>query len=368
MLPYFLLLFLSVVIPLFCYQPAKNTFCYSAIDIIRKRNKLTIVLFFVGFFALLSLRDIAVGIDIKTYKEFSKICHSTSWTKLSALSWEMGYTLYNKFLTTIYNNYRFFLIVTAAVILIPIYKLYSKEKRYCVLLILLFINMPCFLMIFSGLRQAIATSIGVWAYMALDDKKYALSVALVSLACCFHISAIVLLLIYPAYFLKIKTRYLLYVVPILIAIFVFRYPIFSLILNSVPSKYLMFYGKIEQTGAFGMLILFGLFLVFSFVILDETHMSDKDYFMRNMLLISTAFQIFVPVHGLIQRASYYFLIFVPVSIVSIVQAPKKKMKNVADVAIVVMGVFFFLYFFYNAAFSKDNLLNVFPYKFFWSGQ
>lgn len=44
------------------------------------------------------------------------------------------------------------------------------------------------------------------------------------------------------------------------------------------------------------------------------------------------------------------------------------MKNVADVAIVVMGVFFFLYFFYNAAFSKDNLLNVFPYKFFWSGQ
>ena len=116
-----------------------------------------------------------------------------------------------------------------------------------------------------------------------------------------------------------------------------------------------------------MMILFLIFLVFSFVVLDEASMSKRDYFMRNVLLIATTFQFFVPIHGLVQRASYYFMIFVPLSIISVVQAPKKYLKNISDLATVVIGVFFAVYFFCNATFSTDNLLDVFPYKFFWSG-
>ena len=115
-----------------------------------------------------------------------------------------------------------------------------------------------------------------------------------------------------------------------------------------------------------MMVLFLVFTVFSFVILDEETMTMKDYHLRNIMLIATVFQFFVPVHGLVQRASYYFLIFVPVSLISVVQAPKRKLKNVSDLAVVVMLCFFTLYFFYNASFTTDNLLDVFPYKFFWS--
>ena len=116
------------------------------------------------------------------------------------------------------------------------------------------------------------------------------------------------------------------------------------------------------------MILFLIFLVFSFVILDEEAMSKKDYFMRNILMIAAVFQFFVPIHGLIQRASYFFMIFVPISIVSVVEAPKRKLKNISDISVVVMTCFFAVYFFFNAVFSTDNLLSVFPYKFFWSGQ
>ena len=104
------------------------------------------------------------------------------------------------------------------------------------------------------------------------------------------------------------------------------------------------------------------------MILDESAMSKKDYFMRNVLLIATVFQFFVPIHGLIQRASYYFLIFVPISITRVVKAPKRYLKSISDFAVVVMAFFFSIYFFINASFSTDNLLDVFPYKFFWSGE
>jgi hypothetical protein len=282
------------------------------------------------------------------------------------MQWEYGYVAYNKIVSMISENYRLFLIITSVIVLVPIYKLYSEEKKYAYLAILLFINMPCFLMIFSGLRQALAISTGVVAYMVLEKRKYLLSAILILLATLFHISAFILILIYPAFFFKIKTKNLFFIAPVIIAIYICRIPLILFVIRLLPSHYLEFYGEIEQTGAFGMMILFLIFSAFSFVILDENSMSSRDFFMRNILLISTVFQFFVPIHGLVQRASYYFLIFVPISILSVVKAPKKYLKNISDIAVVVMVCFFMFYFVYNASFSTDNLLDVFPYKFYWS--
>lgn len=366
MLPYLLLLFISIITPLVVYRPMPMISASGYSELAQKRNKITIVMFFMGLFILLALRDISVGMDLTEYKSIFERSGHTSFSKLRDLKWEIGYTIYNKFVYLISKEYRLFLILTALITLIPICILYSKEKRYSVLLIALFINMPCFLIIFSGLRQAIAISIGVVAYMAIENNKIVLSALLIMLAVCFHISAFILVLLYPMRFLKIKTKHLLYIAPAMAIIYIFKIQIFNVILNFVPKSYIRFYGDVQQTGAFGMLMLFLLFLVFSFIILDENLMSKRDYFMRNILLATTIFQFFVPIHGLIQRGSYYFLIFVPISILSVVQAPKRRLKNISDIAVIVMGCFFLLYFFYNASFSTDNLLNVFPYKFFWS--
>lgn len=334
----------------------------------QKRNKMTFSLFFFGLFILLVLRDTTVGKDLYTYKNIFELCADTLFENLSDMQWEFGYTVYNKIVSMLSKNYRFFLTVTAIIILIPIYRLYSKEKNHSFLTIVLFINMPCFLMIFSGLRQAISISIGILAYMAVEKKKYIMSMLLILLAISFHISAMVLILIYPAFVWRIKTKHLLYIIPIMVVIYLLRIPLLSFVIGFLPSQYIEFYGEVQQTGAVGMMILFLIFFAFSFVILDEASMSKRDYFMRNVLLLATVFQFFVPVHGLIQRASYYFLVFVPIAISSVVQAPKKRLKNISDLSVVVMSIFFLLYFFYNASFSKDNLLDVFPYKFFWSGE
>lgn len=370
MLPYVLLVFFPVLFSYFYYELLRKKMLYRCdySVITEKRNKKTIFLFFLLFFVLLSLRDISIGIDLREYERIFERCQRASLRELFNMNWEPGYTVYNKLVSLITENYRLFLVVTAIIILYPIYKLYSDEKKFCFLLIILFINMPCFLMIFSGLRQAIATSIGIWVYMTLENRKYLKSILLVFLAISFHTSAVVLFLLYPAYFIKIKTKHLLFIIPVLSMVLIFRQQIFTLLLNYIPRKYIEFYGEIQQTGAIGMMLLFLVFIIFSFVVLDESVMSEKDYFMRNLLLISTLFQFFVPIHGLIQRASYYFLIFAPVSILSVVQAPQKKLKSISNIAVIIMSCFFTVYFLYNAAFSTDNLLGVFPYKFMWSDQ
>ena len=368
MLPYFLLLFICAIVPEIVYRPTYLISENGYRTLVRKRNELRMIMFFAGLFILLALRDFTVGKDINTYRGIFERCSATAFERLSEIDWELGYVIYNKIFSTISTDYRFFLIVTAAIILIPIFKLYSNEKKYSFLEIVLFINMPCFLMLFSGFRQAISTSIGVLMYMAVEKKKYILSAILFFLAMSFHISAFVLVLIYPAFFLKIKTKQLLYIVPFMVAIYIFRVPLLWLVINFLPNDYIEWYGELQKTGAVGMMFLFLIFSTFSFAILDENSMSKKDYIMRNVLLMATVLQFFVPIHGLVQRASYYFLIFVPVAIISVTQAPKRCLKNISDIAVVVMSIFFFLYFFYNAVFSTDNLLDVFPYKFFWSGQ
>lgn len=367
MFPYFLLLFISTVCPLFLYQTRRGVLVFGDNQVTRKRNKMTLFLFFVGLFVLLSLRDITVGRDLKEYKDIFELCYRTSFDKLGDFRWELGYSVYNKLLAFVSTNYRFFLVVTAALTLIPIYKLYSRETKYSFLLIVLFVNMPCFLMIFSGLRQAIATSIGIFVFMALEKKKYILSVLLILLASLFHLSAWVLVLLYPAFFVKLKANHLLFVFPSILAIYVYRIPLLTALITFMPDQYTEFYGEIEDTGAIGMMILFSAFSIFAFAVLDESCISNETYFLRNILLIATIIQFFVPIHGLVQRMSYYFLIFVPVAILRIVQTPRKIMKNISNMAVIVMSCFFALYFFYNGAFSTDNLLDVFPYKFFWSG-
>ena len=368
MIPYFLLLTISLTFPLVYYRTdAPRPLNLNSV-IVKKRTQMSIVIFFIFWFVLLSLRDLSVGNDLLVYKEMFNVCADTKIKNLPDLKWELGYLVYNKLISYITMDYRTFLIITAGITLFPMCMLFVREKKFSILLIALFINMPCFLMPFSGLRQAIAVSIGVFVYMAIEKKKYVLSAVLILLAFSFHVSALVLVLLYPAFFLKIKTKHMLFIVPILMVIYVLRIPLLAFIINFLPEHYVESYGDIEPTGAVGMMMLFLIFLIFSFVMLDENVMTKKGYYLRNILLIATVFQFFVPIHGLVQRASYYFLLFVPVSIVSVVESPKASLKKVSDIAVLVMSCFFLAYFFYTAKFSTDNLLNVFPYKFFWSGR
>jgi uncharacterized protein involved in response to NO len=178
----------------------------------------------------------------------------------------------------------------------------------------------------------------------------------------FHTSAFMLAFMYPLYHVKIPKKWLYFVVPGLLIVFIFNDQIFST-LTYIIEKYTKYEGSITQTGAYTMLLLFTIFAVFAFIIPDEQRIDKETIGLRNFLLFSIVIQMFAPLHMLAMRMNYYYIIFIPLLIPKIIAYRSKRWEQVAVFGRNIMVVFFFAYFFISA--RGGGNLHVFPYHFFW---
>lgn len=136
-------------------------------------GKMLLCAFFVMLLALLCLRSPDLGRDLPSYKYYYDSIAATPWRNLSpsvfGIEWE--YVLLNKLASSIWDNFSFFLAIVALLEVLPIAFLYKKESELPLLTILLYVNMPTFSMMFSGLRQSIAIALGVIAFYYTKRKQ-----------------------------------------------------------------------------------------------------------------------------------------------------------------------------------------------------
>ena len=312
---------------------------------------------------LVMFRHESVGNDTKNYIFYFNSYSKMSWDRILDESRELGYLYFNKLVSLITTKPQVFLSMAAILVNLMIYPVY---KRLCVdpaLTIALFCIMSTFTMMFSGIRQMLAIALGFVAYEFVRKKKFILFVFVVGFAMLFHVSAFILVLMYPVYHFRVTKIRLLVLIPMLGLLLVFNEPIF-VFLSGYLEKYTRFEAEVTSTGAYTMLILFAILVVFSFVIPDEKAMDDETLGVRNFLIVSLALQMFAPLHALAMRMNYYYIIFIPLLIPKILQYRKRDFMEVAILSRTVMVIFFIGYFFYSA-YTSDNNLNVFPYHFYW---
>ncbi len=352
MIIYLLLIFLPIL------------FYYFSVRLFPKdrRGRISITIFFAIFLFMLMFRDETVGRDVANYHWiFSKISH-TEWSSLAKSNIELGFVYLNKLISSMGGNFRFLLAVSSLITIIPIWLLYRNETEDSPTEIAVFINMSTFLVMFSGMRQAIAVSIGIIAFTFVKRKKLIFFIITVLVAIAFHSSAFVLFLMYPIYFIRLKKIMLPIVAAIIGVIFIFNRPIFSFLSVFISDAHNAD-KSITSTGAYSMIILLVLFAVFSFIIPDEGNMSTEGYGLRNLLLISIVIQLFAPVNFLAMRMNYYFLIFIPLLLSKVVSHPSLKWRQVSflgkHVIILAMLISFFIIS------VRQNALDTFPYKFCW---
>lgn len=325
--------------------------------------------FFFLLFLLLALRDEYIGRDLQNYHSYFDYYSSASLEEVFEEGRDVLYWLLNWVVGQFTDNYQIFLAIVAAITLLPIAKLYCEDREYGFLKIILFVNMSTFIMLFSGLRQSIAMSIGLIAYEFVRKKKLLWFLLTVFLAWGFHHTAFMLFLLYPLYHVTLRKRHLWFVVPIIVAVFAFNKQIFSFLTNILSSflgeKYDM---PIESTGAITMLILFILLAVLSYILPDEKRLDRETIGLRNYLLMVVLLQCFAPIHSLAMRMNYYFILFVPILIPKILKNTKYHFGDVAWLAKVVMNWFFLLYYLYTTYVSCQtgiSALRTYPYRFFW---
>jgi len=357
MLAYYCLL----IIPILFNWRIKN---YPRLVITKRNNSTTITAFFLILFLLLIFRSIDVGIDLNAYDYIYNKIASLEWNRIHLYNLEFGYILLNKIISVFPNGFRILIVACALITLIPIYKLYKEDIAYAPLKILLLVNISIFPMFFSGLRQAIAFAIGIIAYKYVREKNLVKFLLIVVLAFSFHHSAFILCALYPVYHMTLKKKHLIFIVPVMIAIFVFNRPIFNFLSLLISDLYSGI--DVTPTGAFTMIVLFVMFSIFSYVIPDENKMDKETIGLRNIMLLATCIQFFAPLAGLAMRMNYYFIILIPVIIPKIIKLAKPEMKQVAKLANVCMCIFFFAYFFVNAYIGAD-ILRLYPYIPFWRG-
>ena len=358
MWPYALL----IMCPIVLHHITMKSFYGTTSDVFNKNSDRVMTLFWWLLATLLFLRHESVGIDLYNYHSTFNFISRNSWDEAIGRSPEMAFNALNKLISLFTRDFRWVIVITAVLSVFFIARTFIKHSVDASLSIALFIGMSNFVLLFSGLRQSIAISIGFLAFEFVRKKKLLSFLLVVSCAILFHTSAFMLLFMYPLYHTRITKSSLLFIVPIMSFVFIFNQQIFGT-LGSILSQFTQYDATITSTGAYTMLILFVIFTIFAYLIPEEAELDNDTIGLRNFLLLSVVLQMFAPLHSLAMRMNYYYIAFIPLLLPRVIQHRSKTWNQMAIIARYVMIVFFVSFFFISA--SDNNTLQTFPYRFWW---
>lgn len=370
MIPYCVLLIVSFLFCFIAKTREKRKFFVGSGELISENN-LAVSVFFLILWFLLACRNVDVGIDTVNYKNIFDKYGSQSFVQALNGGLEPLFGALNWLINKLTDNFQVYLSIVAAINIIPIAVLYNQDKRHSYLKIILFVNMSVFVMLFSGIRQAIAMGIGLIAFHFVKKKKRIIFLVTVLVAIGFHTSAFILLAMYPLYYFRLKKKHLYIIVPLIASVYIFNRPIFTGLLNIMMLFNTRFndYTTLVNTGAVTMIICFVAFTLFAYIIPDEQKEDDEFIGIRNYLLLATLLQCLAPLHTLAMRMNYYYILFIPVVIPKALNYTDNRWRQVAKIAEIIMCVFFTLYFLYcvyTGCQTDGGALNTYPYIPFWA--
>ena len=372
MVPYLILVFVPFIFYYVSIYKKKGRLSLNignSQEIVTKNCVLPV--FFIILTLILMLRHDTIGRDILKYEYYFDKLSRAGFKELFSSDWDVLYVALNWVVGQFTDNFQIFLAVVAILTILPIAVVYSQDREYSVLKAMLFLNMPTFIMMFSGLRQSLAITMGVVAYTFVRKKKLGWFILFAFVAWGFHHTAFMVFLLYPLYHYPLKRKHLIFVVPTFLVMFVFNRQIFTtatVFLSRVfgEEDYL---AEVDNNGAYTMVILFVLFVVLSYFLPDEDRMDEETLGLRNFLLMAAILQCFAPIHMLAMRMNYYFIVLVPVAIGKFLKYTRENFKDVAWAAKTVMLLFFMTYYLFNTYRSCRtgiSTLDIYPYRFFWN--
>lgn len=329
----------------------------------KKSSNKSIIIFFLIWFVMLALRHINCGIDLRVYEShFYYISKLDFFNALTFSSLEPFYYAFNYFVAQIYPDFRLFLIVIAALCTGITGWFYWKESESAPLTILLFVTNACFRMFYSGLRQSIAMLFVIPAYYLTKQKKLVPFIILVLFAMQFHASAMIMFFLYPIFHIPLQSKHFVIVLVLVVIFFSFKTQLFYFAVPFLGEKHAD--AVIIETNGYSIWFMFLAFLAYAFVIPDNCRVTSEILGLRNILVLMTLIQGFVPINPVAMRMNYYFILLFPVIVPKIMCISKIELKNFVQFSKWAMLIFLTFMFFYNGQ-ARGSTMNIFPYIAFW---
>lgn len=332
---------------------------------LKKENKHTfyqLVFFLIVIFVLWFLtafRSVRIGNDTYNYVRYFPLFGEGGIDPNSRI--EIGYQILNILVYKISPNPYFFLGVVATICYVGtgvyIYK-YSDNIVFSTLLLF-----PVAYSFFaSGLRQAIAMVICLFAYQAIKKKKYWLAILLILIASSFHTSAIIMLALL---FHRLIPKRPLVVIPltaILIALSL------SGVMDNVFAILMGEYGGYyEKEGMTDGWIGIAYYCIRALVFYGIAFLSYEKKVKENSLVLSLFTTLLITVSfgfslNLFSRATNYFLLIAMVELPNALHRGGLKHKKIL---MFLLGFIMVLYFLVTLI-IRPEWNHLYPYQFNWN--
>lgn len=330
-----------------------------------KKNKIILALNIFLLWVICALKKDTVGVDIEGYKRVYEESASWPWFAFYKVYYEEGYTLLMQLFSKPGLPFQVFNAFVYAVIYIPWYFFLKKYSRQPTLSLLIYYCYQFFVFNMSGLRQGIAMSLCLLAYMVLrrNTKRSIIQFLLIVFAAVMiHRSALVFLVVLGIRFIKPGMLTIILFSMACVSVIVFRAPLIGF-LNTLSRTY-QISEAMTLGGSFFML---SCFTIFSVVI---------DYFVRRMAKekrVETSID-FAPTYMMMWavvlnlafngaaflRAATYTSCFLTIALPESLAYCDKKSRFIISM---MFGVFLIALFITDVL--VPNQLEIIPYCFFW---
>ena len=191
---------------------------------------------------IMGLRDTSVGVDtfgyLVIFEDISKTPFKTLISDFVYNSQEIGFVIYVKLLSLVWNNYQFYLFVSAFLFCF-LFKRFIEHstKDFCIASVI-FLSIGIYLGAFNVFRQMFAVALLANAWLFFKEKRFIPTILISLLAMTFHVSSFCFIVSYVIYALKDRKK-LIKIIPVL---FLLIYVFFEMLLEKL-APYLTYYNN-----------------------------------------------------------------------------------------------------------------------------
>lgn len=327
-----------------------------------KRRKLLCGGSFLLVFLLFSLRHPSMGVDLGYGNSYGYLANflriaNMSWSRAlfaNVVNYERGYILFNKLISLISNNQQVLLVCSAFVSIFPVFYVIYKESKYPLVSVFVFMGLPSFMILFSGIRQAIAVGICFYALPLIRNRQSIRFCLVVCLAMLFHKTAWVFLLAYPAYHIPMKNTWRMLSLASLPVLFICRNPIFNIFKVLFKEN-----AVADHNGASTLFVVFAMIYLFTILFSGE---EEELRGMKNIFFLACCIQAVGGTYSTVMRVGYYFMT-VLILLLPLVLFRMNNRSNAAILRRIITFCFaaFGLYSLRNGSWAMSC-----PYYWFWS--
>lgn len=228
-----------------------------------------------------TFRSENVGTDTYNYILMFEQVKLLKFIEIFESSIDKGYLIFNYIVSRFFDSHQFFFLIFYLIVYSNFLRAFNSNSNYLYLSVLVFLCMGSYFASFNIMRQILAISICLLSLKYVFDRQIIKFLLVVIFASCFHITALIFILVYFVYLFE---RYINY---ILIFLGILFYLIFKFFISDILLFFNMSESYSETGGNSGGIVTFLVyFIIFLyFCILSEKIENKKFLFYLNVMKI-----------------------------------------------------------------------------------